>query len=654
MSWWNYVYNSDAGQAKPKVDRALLLRVLGYAKPYRVQIGLVLLILVLQRLVTAANPYLFRLLIDNALPNKDLSLLNQLALGLIMLPLIDSGLDIFRRLLAARMGEGLIYDLRLAVFTHLQRMSLRFFTNSKTGELMSRVNTDVVGAQRAINSTIIGIITNVMIVVITLAIMLTIEWRLTLLALLVLPAFMIPARQIGKTLRQLTRDQMDTNAMMNATMNETLNVSGVLLVKLFGRTGEEVNRFGERAAKTRDIGIKTAVVNAQLWMAVGLIGTVGTAIVYWIGGHLVIDGVFTVGLIVMFAAYLAQLYNPLQSLANAPVEFATSMVSFERVFEVLDMPLEIAESPNAVPLKNVRGAVTFEDVSFSYIENDDKNKLSDVQRAGRMDNITATLSGEMPRRPAVVSNGNGSGNGSNGTEEKPLSQARTMAINDVSFTLQPGQLAALVGPSGAGKTTMTYLLPRLYDPTSGRILIDDHDLRDLTLSSLAEAIGVVTQETYLFHDTIRTNLLYAKPDATDAELEAACRAANIHDFIDAMPDRYETIVGERGYRLSGGEKQRIAIARVILKDPRLLILDEATSHLDSQSEALIQTALEVVMKGRTSLVIAHRLSTIHAADVILVMDRGRIVEQGTHDDLIQRGGLYAALYETQFQAVSMA
>jgi ATP-binding cassette subfamily B protein len=645
---WRYFVHSDTGDAKPKVTRALILRVLSYAKPYRAHIAAILAILVLQRLVTAANPYLFRLLIDDALGKKDVALLDRLAFGLIMLPIMDWGLDIFRRLLAAKIGEGLIYDLRVAVFAHLQRMSLRFFTNSKTGELMSRLNNDVVGAQRAINSTLIGIITNILIVVTTLTIMFTVEWHLTLLALLVVPLFLIPARRIGGYLRTLTREQMDLNAVMNATMNETLNVSGALLVKLFGRTDKEVGRFSERAGKVRDIGVRTAVISNQLWLILSFVGIAGTALVYWVGGHLVIDGVFTVGLIVMFAAYLGQLYGPLQALANAPVDFATSMVSFERVFEVIDLPLEIQEKPNALDLKNIRGEVAFEDVSFSYTENENASKLSEVERAGRMDNVKAVLSGDAPRRDKPA----------NGKPERhepadPSTQARTLAINNISFSLQPGQLAALVGPSGAGKTTMTYLLPRLYDPTAGRILIDGHDLRDLTLTSLAESIGVVTQETYLFHDTIRTNLLYARPNATDAEIEAACRAANIHDFIMALSDGYETVVGERGYRLSGGEKQRVAIARVILKDPSILVLDEATSHLDSQSEALIQAALERVMQGRTSLVIAHRLSTIHAADVILVMDRGQIVEQGKHADLIARDGLYAALYETQFSAMAV-
>lgn len=645
MGWRTYIHYNES-ESKPQVTWKLLRRVLTYAKPYRVQLALSLFTIIASAAVGALNPQLFRQLIDKALPNKDTALLDRLAIGLIAIPVFNGVIGVWQRYLNSAMGEGIIYDLRIALFAHLERMSLRFFTNSKTGELMSRLNNDVVGAQSAISGTLLGIFTNIVTVVVTLAIMIATEWRLTILALLVVPLFLIPARRIGRRLRDIAREQMDVNAVMNATMNETLNVSGALLVKLFGRTDVEVERFSERARQVRDLGIKRSVIGGQFWVGLGLISAIGTAAVYWIGGRLAIDGTFTVGLIVMFAAYLGQLYGPLQSLTNAPVEFATSLVSFERVFEVLDLPLDISEKPNAIELTDVQGAVTFDHVSFSYVETADSVRLSDVQRMGRMDNVQAVLSGDKPK-----TNGKAVDKGL----DKPLDktadhelQARVMATDDVTFTLKPGQLAALVGPSGAGKTTMTYLLPRLYDPTSGRILIDQHDLRDVTLTSLAENIGVVTQETYLFHDTIRTNLLYAKPDATDAELEAAAHAANIHTFIAELPAGYDTIVGERGYRLSGGEKQRIAIARVILKNPRILVLDEATSHLDLQSEALIQTALETVMKDRTSLVIAHRLSTILAADVILVMDRGRIVEQGTHAELIAKAGLYAALYETQF------
>lgn len=653
MGWWHYIY-FDEEQDKPQVNWSLLRRVLTYAKPYRVQLALTLVTILLSSLISAANPRLFGYLIDHVLPTKDLGQLNVVALLIILIPVSTAVISVFQRYLNAAMGEGVIYDLRSALFSHLERMSMRFFTNSKTGELMSRLNNDVVGAQSAINGTLLSIVTNVITVVVILTIMLTTEWRLTLLGLLVVPLFMLPARRIGKRLRTIAREQMDVNALMNATMNETLNISGALLVKLFGRTDREVDRFRERAGRVRDLGVKRAVVGSQFWVFLGLIGAMGTALVYWVGGHMVIDGTFTVGNIVAFAAYLGQLYGPLESLTNAPVEFATSMVSFERVFEVLDLPLEITEKVDAAPLTDIRGEVTFDHVTFSYVQNDEGARLKDVERLGRMDNVKAVLSGDGKSKTNGKAKGSAPASASEkvingeGGSEAPDSQARLMAIDDVTFTLKPGQLAALVGPSGAGKTTMTYLLPRLYDPTAGRILIDGYDLRDVTLESLAESIGVVTQEAYLFHDTIRTNLLYAKPDANDEEIQAAARAANIHAFIMGLPDGYDTIVGERGYRLSGGEKQRIAIARVILKNPRILVLDEATSHLDSQSEALIQAALETVMQGRTSLVIAHRLSTIHAADVILVMDRGRVVEQGTHQQLIERKGLYAALYETQF------
>jgi ATP-binding cassette subfamily B protein len=643
MGWWSYL-GYDEKRDRPQVSWNLIRRVLvGYARPFRVQIVLVLITILASSLLGLVTPLLFRQLIDDALPQKDVRLLDMLALGIVLIPILNGAVSVVQRHLNASIGEGVIYALRVALFAHLQRMSIRFFTNTKTGELMSRLNNDVIGAQTAISSTLVGIITNVVTLIVTLAIMLALEWRLTILGLLVMPLFILPARRIGKVLRDVARRQMEMNASMNAMMNETLNVSGALLVKLFGRLDEEVNRFSNRAGNVRNLGVQRATVGAQFFVSLGLISAVGMGLVYWVGGHLVLDGVFTVGLIVAFGMYLTQLYGPLQALVNAPVEFATSMVSFERVFEVLDMHTEIAEKPDALALRDVRGEVTFDHVSFSYADTADSVHLSEVERVGRMDNVRAVMSGdEASHKPK-------NGEAHEAPEAALDSQARPVAIDDVSFTLEPGQLAALVGPSGAGKTTITYLLPRLYDPTSGRILFDGHDLRDVTLNSVAQAIGVVTQETYLFHDTIRTNLLYARPDATQDEIEAAARAANIHSFIAALPDGYDTIVGERGYRLSGGEKQRVAIARVILKDPRILVLDEATSHLDSQSEALIQSALELVMKGRTSLVIAHRLSTILAADVILVLDRGRVVEQGTHAELLAQGGLYAALYETQFK-----
>jgi ATP-binding cassette, subfamily B, bacterial len=634
-------YWGDMTDEKPTLSWALLARVFSYARPYRGRIALSLVLILLSAGLDIIRPLIFRDLIDYTLPNGDVNRLNLLAVALIMIPALGSLIGIINRKNNATVGEGVIYDLRRTLYSHLQKMSLRFFTNTKTGELMSRLNNDVVSAQSAINDTIVGIISNTVQLIATLAVMFALEWRLTLLGLLVFPAFVFVAQRVGMKLRDIAREAMDINAQMNAMMNETLNISGALLVKLFGHTQLETNRFGERASRVRDIGVRRAVVGSQFWTLIGLVGVVGTALVYWVGGHLVLGGVFTVGTIVAFSSYLYQLYEPLQYLVSAPVDFSTSMVSFERVFEVIDLPLEIEEKPDAKDLKDVRGELVFDNVTFDYAM-DPRNLLSEVKRYGRMDNVRAVLSGDEAK---PNTNGNGA--------EKPAlphTQARERALENISFNIQPGQLVALVGPSGAGKTTMTYLIPRLYDPTQGRIMLDGHDLRDLTLDSLARNIGMVTQETYLFHDTIRTNLLYARMDATQEEIEAACKAANIHDFIMGLEDGYDTVAGERGYRLSGGEKQRIAIARVILKDPRVLVLDEATSHLDSQSEALIQDALKTVMKGRTSLVIAHRLSTILAADMILVMDRGQIVERGTHQELMAKGGLYTELYDTQFSA----
>ncbi len=628
--WFAYMRGSGTEDSRSRVTWALLRRVLTYARRYRSHIVLMLALILVSTLLGLLTPLIIRDLIDVALPTQDITRLNLLALGLIAIPLLTGALGVVQRWLNAQVGEGVIYDLRVALYSHLQRMSLRFYTHTKTGELMSRLNNDVVDAQRAISNTIVDIITNFITVVLTLVIMLTMEWRLTILGVLVLPFFIAAARRIGAKLRDIAREQMTFNAQMNAMMNETLNISGALLVKLFGRRAQEVQRFDDRADSVRGIGVQRAVIGAQFFIIIGLLSAVGTALVYWVGGLLVINDTFTVGTLVAFSTYLTQLYGPLQALTNAPVDFATSIVSFERVFEVVDLPVEIEETPHAVTLGRIEGRIRFEAVRFDY-RVDPTLLLSDVKRYGAEDSVGA------------LSGAGGSQNGNAGR-----SQARALALDGLDFEIAPGQLAALVGPSGAGKTTLTYLIPRLYDPTAGCIRIDDHDLKTVTLESLAAQIGMVTQETYLFHDTIRTNLLYAHLDADDAALEAACRAANIHDFIMGMPDGYDTVVGERGYRLSGGEKQRLALARVILKDPRVLVLDEATSSLDSQSEALIQEALKRVMQGRTSIVIAHRLSTILSADLILVMDRGQIVERGTHDSLLAQGGLYAQLYETQF------
>jgi len=650
-----------SGDEKPKVTRELLLRVLTYARPYWSHIGGMLLTILASSALSVVTPLIFRQLIDNILPNKDLNKLVMFSFALLLVPLSNGGISVVQRKLNATVGEGVIYDLRVALFVRLQRMSLRFFTNTKVGELMSRLNNDVVGAQNAISNTIVGIATNLIEATAILIVMFSLEWRLTLGSVFVLPLFFLIARRLGAQLRVIAREGMDLNAQMNAHMNETLNIGGALLVKLFGRANEEGERFRQRAAGVRDIGIRRAVIGSSFFVMIGLVGAVGTALVYGFGGWLVIQNKFTVGTIVAFGSYLGTLYGALQGLAGAPVEFSTSMVSFERVFEIIDLPHDIEEKKDALVLTNAKGELAFDNVDFKYSINENI-LLSSVKRYGSMADVGAVLSGGKKTTDdgpqTIVKGKNGQSSMVNGRdlnlasdspEPAATSQARDVALEGVSFTAKPGQLVALVGPSGAGKTTLTYLIPRLYDPSSGIIRIDGHDLRDVTLDSLAASIGMVTQETHLFHDTIRTNLTYAKMDATQAEIESAARAANIHDFVAGLPDRYDTIVGERGYRLSGGEKQRVALARVILKNPRILVLDEATSSLDSESESLIQDALKRVMAGRTSIVIAHRLSTILAADLILVMDRGRIVERGTHDELLATGGLYRQLYETQFR-----
>ena len=637
--WWGFMRADE--QAQPHVTRDLLRRVAAYARPYAFRIVLTLLSIFASSLIGLAPPLLFRDLIDHALPDKDLTRLNFVVLAMLAIPVLDGLNGVGQRWLTSRVGEGIIADLRRSLYAHMQRMSLRFFTNTKTGELMSRLNNDVVGAQRAVTSTLVSIITSAFQLVVTVAIMLSLNWLLTILALLILPLFILPSRRIGRMLREIVNQQLDLNMQMNAQMSETLNVSGALLVKLFGRQVDETRKFGERADRVRDIGVRQAMVGRWFFMMLGLASALGTAIVWWAGGYLVLQNSFTVGTIVAFAAYLTQLYAPISSLVNARVDFATSMVSFERVFQMLDLPVEIEDHADAVELARVRGDLRFEQVSFSYIEEqtEDGRRKTEEERP-RMSGIVGQPSSAFGQ----------TAKSGNGKEQPPLFvTARRYALSGVDFAIKSGQLAALVGPSGAGKTTITYLIPRLYDPTDGRVLIDGHDLREVTLDSLSQQIGMVTQETYLFHDTVRVNLLYAKPDATADEIERAARAANIHDFVTRLPQGYETIVGERGYRLSGGEKQRVAIARVILKDPRILVLDEATSNLDSESEALIQAALKPLMKGRTSVVIAHRLSTILAADVILVIDDGRVVEQGTHAELLACEGLYARLYRTQFK-----
>ena len=647
---WRPFLRYDEAQDRPEISRALIRRALAYGRPYLGRIAAMLLLILVVTLLGLAPPLLVRDLIDRALPERDFHRLTLLALGMLAVPLVNGLLGVAQRYLGASVGEGIICDLRTGLFDHLHRMSLRFFTHTKTGELLSRLNNDVIGAQRAVSGTIVDVFTNSITLVSALVIMLRLEWRLTLLAIGVLPLFLIPARLLGRRLRAVVREQMTLNAEMNTMMDETLNVSGALLVKLFGRAAVEVARFRGRADRVRRAGVRQAFMMRWFFLTVSLISAVGTVVVFWGGGLLVLRGAgFTIGTIVAFTAYLGMLYGPLSALTNARMDLATSLVSFERVFEVLDLPVEIEERADALTLKSVRGHVRFSGVSFSY---QPAENATEAAAAGLSEVVRFGQRGRGMAPPLSQEGGKLQTSDPQSSGETPAHQppaAEPWALRDLSFEVKPGQLAALVGPSGAGKTTVTYLLPRLYDPTSGVISIDGHDLRDLAMSTLAAQIGMVTQETFLFNDTIRANLLYARPDATPAAIEAACRAANIYAFIAGLPEGYDTVVGNRGYRLSGGEKQRVAIARVILKDPRILVLDEATSSLDSQSEALIQQALERIMRGRTSLVIAHRLSTILAADVILVMEAGRLVEQGTHAELLAKDGLYAALYETQFR-----
>jgi len=619
----------SVGETPPSIDRALLRRVAGYGRPYLAKlVGVLITVLVISGL-SVIPPVLIRLLIDQAIPDGDLTALTWLGVGMVAVPLVIAGIGILQRWWSSQAGEGIIFDLRRQLYAHLQRMSLGFFTNTRTGELISRIQTDVVGAQQAITGSFVTILSNLVTVVAILAVLISADWRLTLLSVAALPLFIAPARRVARVLRTVTERQMKHNANMSSILQETFNVSGALLVKLFNRGGRELGRFTQEAAGVRDLGVHSALIGRGFQAAMGAVSALGTASVFWLGGWMVIRGHISLGTVVMFSTLLTQLYAPLTALSNTRVEFATSLVSFERVFQVLDIPVDLPESPDAQDLGEVAGEVEFDQVSFRY-PSEHPPELGTARRF-------------TPWDPASVDED---------VQPGQTASTREWAVADVTFSIPAGALVAVVGPSGAGKTTLSYLVPRLYDVNRGAVRIDGADVRQLTFSTLAATVGEVTQETYLLHDTIAANLLYAAPHATDRDLWRACEAANLTEMVRALPQGLDTVVGERGYRLSGGEKQRVAIARVILKDPAILVLDEATSHLDSRSEALIQEALVRLMKRRTSLVIAHRLSTIKAADHILVMEQGRLVEQGTHNQLLAADGLYATLYHTQFQPVS--
>ena len=617
----------DRSITHQRLNKGIVRRIASYARPYRWPLALFLVCTCVSAVITVAVPLLLKTIIDQGILKGDTAVVLEVAGLVAALAVAGALISIATRWLSSRTGEGIIYDLRTQVFGHVQRQPIAFFTRAQTGSLVSRLNSDVIGAQQALTSTLSGVVSNALTLLLVLIAMLSLSWLVTVVALVLLPMFVIPARLVGRRLQRYTRESMQLDAEMGSTMTERFNVAGAMLVKLFGKPEDEARVFAGRAAKVRDIGVITAMYGSTLFIALSLLASMATAVVYGLGGGLVIHGAFQLGTLVALTALLARLYGPITALSNVQVDVMTALVSFDRVFEVLDLQPLITERPGAVPLPAPAGGnggapapapappVEFDKVSFRY------PTASEVSLASL----------ESIALPAPERAGGGQD-----------------VLREVSFTAPSGKLTALVGPSGAGKTTITHLVARLYDPQEGAVLIGGHDLRDLTLDSLHDAVGVVTQDAHMFHDTIRANLSYARPSATEEQLVEACKAAQIWDLVAALPDGLDTVVGDRGYRLSGGEKQRLAIARLLLKAPSVVVLDEATAHLDSESEVAVQRALKTALAGRTSLVIAHRLSTIREADQILVIDHGQVRERGRHEELLAAGGLYAELYHTQF------
>jgi ATP-binding cassette subfamily B protein len=602
---------ADPSVKEQKLKPGTVKRIFSFARPYRTSIIIYLATVVVDAGLIVATPLLLKRLIDEGVIPKDSSVVTNLAILVGLIAIADAAFNMLGRYFSSRIGEGLIYDLRSLVFAHVQKQSIAFFTRTQTGALISRINSDVIGAQQAFTATLSGVVSNVVSLVLVTITMLILSWQITIFSLLLLPVFLIPTKWVGRRLQSLTRESFGVNAEMSSTMTERFNVSGAMLVALYGEPDREREYFRSRARRVADIGIKMAMLNRLFFIALTSVAAIATAFAYGIGGHLAIQGGVTVGTLLAITALLARLYGPLTALSNVRIDVMTSLVSFERVFEVLDLEPMVKNRDNAVVLKTTEPKIEFKNVNFSYPRAEEIS-LASLESAAKAETVQ---SGQV--------------------------------LRDLSFVAAPGTMTALVGPSGAGKTTISALLPRLYDVTEGSISIDGHDIRDLTLESLRDSIGVVMQDAHLFHETIAENLRYAKQDATEEEMIQACKSAQIWKLIDSLPNRFETMVGERGHRLSGGEKQRLAIARLLLKSPSVVILDEATAHLDSENEQLVHAALQTALKGRTSIVIAHRLSTVRDADQILVLEKGSIVERGTHDELVAQGGLYSELYNRQ-------